>query len=54
MGRNNIKTGKQQTEQVGTFKYLGAQINQQGRIDKEINARIASSSKLFNSIKSGF
>jgi hypothetical protein len=52
--KHNIKVGKQQTEQVETFKYLGAQINQEGRINEEINTRIASSSKLFNSIKSGF
>jgi uncharacterized protein YabE (DUF348 family) len=52
--KHNIKIGKQQIEQVETFKYLGAQINQEGRIDEEINTRIASSSKLFNSIKSGF
>jgi hypothetical protein len=51
---HNIKIGKQQIEQVETFKYLGVQINQEGRIDKEINTRITSSSKLFNAIKSGF
>jgi hypothetical protein len=28
--KHNIKIGKQQTEQVETFKYLGAQINQEG------------------------
>jgi hypothetical protein len=52
--KHNIKIGKQQIEQVETFKYLGAQINQEGGIDEEINTRIASSSKLFSSIKSGF
>jgi hypothetical protein len=51
--KHNIKIGKQQIEQVETFKYLGVQINQEGRIDEEINTRIASSSKLFNAIKSG-
>jgi hypothetical protein len=52
--KHNIKIGKQQIEQVETFKYLGVQINKEGRTDKEINVRIASSSKLFNSIKLGF
>jgi hypothetical protein len=52
--KHNIKIGKQQIEQVETFKYLGVQINQEGRIDEKINTRIVSSSKLFNSIKSGF
>jgi hypothetical protein len=52
--KHNIKIGKQQIECVETFKYLGAQINQEGRIDEGINTRIASSNKLFTSIKSGF
>jgi hypothetical protein len=52
--KHNIKIGKQQIEQVETVKYLGVQINQEGRIDEEINTRIASSSKLSNSIRSGF
>jgi hypothetical protein len=52
--RHDIKIVKQQIEQVEIFKYLGAQINQEGRTDEEINTRITSSSKLFNSIKSRF
>jgi hypothetical protein len=39
--KHNIKIGKQQREQVERFIYLGVQINQEGRIDEEINIRIA-------------
>jgi hypothetical protein len=41
-------------EQVATFKYLGTVIIRGGRIDEEINTRIASTGNLYNMVNNNF
>jgi hypothetical protein len=48
---HNIKTGNTKIEQLSNFRYLGAWLNQEGRIEEEITKRIASAAKCFHSIK---
>jgi hypothetical protein len=47
---HTIKIGNTKIEQVSNFKYLGAWLNQEGRIEEEITNRIASAGKCFHSI----
>jgi hypothetical protein len=44
----------EQLEQVETLKYLGAFISQDGRIDLEVNNRIAVAGRLYHAISRGF
>jgi hypothetical protein len=48
---HNVKIGNTKIEQVSNFKYLGAWLDHEGRIEEEIMNRIASAGKCFHSIK---
>jgi hypothetical protein len=49
-----IRLVGQQLEQVESFKYLAAIISQDGRIDLEVNNRIATAGRLYHAISRGF
>lgn len=52
--RISIKIKNQTVEQVDNVKYLGAIIDKTGKIEEEINNRIATTAKLFYGINRGF
>jgi hypothetical protein len=48
---SNTKIDNTKIKQILIFKYLGAWINEEGRIEEEVTNRIASAGKCFHSIK---
>lgn len=52
--RHHIYIEGRKLEQVEKFKYLGVWIQENGKLDDEINERVGSTGRLFNSIKSSF
>lgn len=52
--RDEIRLDGQQIEQVELFKYLGAVIKENGKLDKEINERMRKIENLFNIVKTTF
>jgi hypothetical protein len=49
-----IRLVRQKLEQVESFKYLGANISQNRRIDLEVNNRISAAGPLYHAISGGF
>lgn len=51
---HSIKLQGKQIEQVESFKYLGSIIENNGKIDKEINDRMGKTGRIYNMLKSTF
>jgi hypothetical protein len=52
--KHYVKLKSATQKQVETFKYLGTIISHDGRLDEEINTRIASTGKLHNMLNKNF
>jgi hypothetical protein len=52
--KHYVKLKNATQKQVETFKYLGIVIGHDGRLDEEINTRIASTRKLHNMLNKNF
>ena len=50
----NLLLNGNKVEQVKEYEYLGVKIDEEGKLQKELDSRIAKTTKLYHSLKKGF